>query len=256
MTKAKPNSKHITAQQTLTLAESQTLLVHLAPYETTPRKFQRLIRDYTLVLLAIDTGLRLNEIRLLLQSDLWKFDAPVNTIFVREEIAKGNRPRAVPTTDRLRFRIEHLHRHFWSAHKALLPAYAFFAATPAIPMSPRTIQRMIQEAGQHSLGRQVTPHMLRHTFASRVLKVSNLRVVQMLLGHASIQTTQLYTHPDADDLTAAIAATELPPTDSKPERTPRTTERGSAHPSAACPDTSNKPPGALRVIPAPQIVQY
>lgn len=46
--------------------------------------------------------------------------------------------------------------------------------------------------------------MLRHTFATRLMQKTNIRVVQQLLGHKSLSSTQVYTHPNADDLQKAI----------------------------------------------------
>jgi integrase len=51
----------------------------------------------------------------------------------------------------------------------------------------------------------VTPHSLRHTFATRLLKVSSTRLVQLALGHKSITTTELYTHPTVDEIELAMA---------------------------------------------------
>ncbi|GAH73030.1 unnamed protein product [marine sediment metagenome] len=55
-----------------------------------------------------------------------------------------------------------------------------------------------------SLGRPVHPHILRHTFASRLMRTTNARIVQELLGHQHLSTTQIYTHPNQDDLKKAI----------------------------------------------------
>jgi integrase len=59
----------------------------------------------------------------------------------------------------------------------------------------------------------VSPHVLRHTFASRLLNRGvSLRHIQVLLGHSSIATTELYTHPDTAALGAAVDALQAPPT--------------------------------------------
>ena len=65
-------------------------------------------------------------------------------------------------------------------------------------LTPRSIeQRLASWAVKQGLDRHVHPHMLRHSFASHVLQSSgDLRAVQEMLGHASIASTQVYTHLD------------------------------------------------------------
>jgi integrase/recombinase XerC len=75
---------------------------------------------------------------------------------------------------------------------------ALFVSQHGMPISVRSIQaRMKGWAIKQGLPRHVHPHMLRHSFASHVLQSSgDLRAVQEMLGHASIASTQVYTHLD------------------------------------------------------------
>ena len=75
---------------------------------------------------------------------------------------------------------------------------ALFISQRGSRLSPRSVQlRLNRWALQAGLGQHVHPHMLRHAFATHVLQSSgDLRAVQEMLGHASISTTQVYTHLD------------------------------------------------------------
>ncbi|MDP1956663.1 MAG: tyrosine recombinase XerC, partial [Rhodocyclaceae bacterium] len=79
---------------------------------------------------------------------------------------------------------------------------ALFVSRRGPRLSPRAIElRLAHWAKRSGLGLHVHPHMLRHSFASHVLQSSgDLRAVQEMLGHASISTTQIYTHLDFQHL--------------------------------------------------------
>jgi integrase/recombinase XerC len=82
--------------------------------------------------------------------------------------------------------------------KAREPTAALFIGQRGARLTPRSVQlRLNRWALQAGLGQHVHPHMLRHAFATHVLQSSgDLRAVQEMLGHASISTTQVYTHLD------------------------------------------------------------
>jgi integrase/recombinase XerC len=148
------------------------------------------VRDRAMFELFYSSGLRLSELASLRLEDLNRDDATVRVL------GKGNKTRVVPVGSRA---IEAL--QVWESVRALLAApeqTALFLDLRGAPVAVRNIQlRLKALAIRQGLPTHVHPHMLRHSFASHVLQSSgDLRAVQEMLGHASISTTQIYTHLD------------------------------------------------------------
>ena len=148
------------------------------------------VRDKAMFELFYSSGLRLSELTGLAPTDINFGDATVRVT------GKGDKTRIVPVGSHALRAIEH-----WLKLRApLIKAHgdALFVNRNGTRLSPRSIQyRLKQWAAKLGLASSVHPHMLRHSFASHVLQSSgDLRAVQELLGHASISTTQVYTHLD------------------------------------------------------------
>ena len=148
------------------------------------------LRDRALFELAYSSGLRLSELATL---DVARVDRTSGEVRV---LGKGAKERIVPVGAAALAALD-----AWLAARTGLGG----GATPALfltrggrRLSPRAIQkRLAQCAVTQGLARHVHPHMLRHSFASHVLQSSgDLRAEQELLGHASIASTQVYTHLD------------------------------------------------------------
>jgi integrase/recombinase XerC len=91
---------------------------------------------------------------------------------------------------------------------ALGPGEAFFVGARGGPLDPAIVQKRIREIRRGlGLAESVTPHALRHSFATHLLGAGgDLRAIQQLLGHASLSTTQRYTDVDSARLTEVYRA--------------------------------------------------
>jgi integrase/recombinase XerC len=148
------------------------------------------LRDRALFELAYSSGLRLSE---LAGVDVDACDLANGEVRV---LGKGSKERIVPIGQAARDAITR-----WLPERGASAAKgegALFVGRHGRRLSPRAIeQRLAQWAIRQGLSRHVHPHMLRHSFASHVLQSSgDLRAVQEMLGHASIASTQVYTHLD------------------------------------------------------------
>lgn len=148
------------------------------------------LRDRALFELAYSSGLRLSE---LAGVDVDRLDLDAGELRVW---GKGAKERVVPVGAAARDAIR-----AWLPVRATLAAAAdkaVFVGRAGRRVSPRTIERRLAAlAVKLGLPRHVHPHMLRHSFASHLLQSSgDLRAVQEMLGHASIASTQVYTHLD------------------------------------------------------------
>ncbi len=147
-----------------------------------------LSRDLAMLELFYSSGLRLSE---LVGLDVDSINTEEQTVRV---VGKGNKERIVPVGN---FAIRAIDR--WLIHRLKLVKInenALFIAKSGTRISHRTVQQRIKDwARKSAIGRNVHPHMLRHSFASHLLESSgDLRAVQEMLGHANLSTTQVYTH--------------------------------------------------------------
>jgi integrase/recombinase XerD len=156
---------------------------------TTPETPQSLC-DQAVLELAYASGLRLAELRGLRLEQLHLEAGFINVI------GKGNKERVVPLG---RKAVDALQRYLDAGRPKLVTPRStanVFLTKRGTAFAPVTlwlrIKRRVRLAG---IGRNVTPHMLRHSFATHLLENgADLRVIQELLGHASISTTEVYTH--------------------------------------------------------------
>jgi integrase/recombinase XerD len=194
--------------------ESEKLLpINLAENLSLPRRWQRLPKalndgemdqllsssaratpaelcDQAVIELAYASGLRLSELCGIRLEQL-HIEAGFVTV-----VGKGNKERVVPLG---RKAVDAIQRYLSAGRPKLVnprSTAAVFLTQRGTAFAPVTLWRRIKKRVRISgIERNVTPHMLRHSFATHLLEHgADLRVIQELLGHASISTTEVYTH--------------------------------------------------------------
>lgn len=152
------------------------------------------LRDRAILEMLFSTGLRVSELCAL---DKDNIDLGGGEFGVR---GKGGKVRLVFLSDRAK---EALKKYFDKRNdidEALfirVPGNAKFNANQSLRLTPRSIQRIIKKYSIVAgiVGKKITPHILRHSFATDLLRNgADIRSVQALLGHSSVTTTQIYTH--------------------------------------------------------------
>jgi integrase/recombinase XerC len=153
--------------------------------------FERAIalRDGAVLELLYGSGLRVGEVARLTTD---RADVDRGRVLV---MGKGSKEREVPLSE---YAVDALRSYLRSGRPAMAPpgSRPLFFNRRKKPFSERDIRSMVQRYGATLLpGRRVTPHTLRHSFATHLLEGgADIRAVQELLGHASVATTQRYTH--------------------------------------------------------------
>lgn len=157
-------------------------------------------RDVALLSVLYSTGCRVSELANMRLSDV---DRTVKSALVK---GKGNKERRVffsavarsAVLAYLPFRNSLIEKHQDSAH----PVQTLFVSLRGNPLSIRGIQFIISHyAIASGTGKQLSPHSLRHSFATTLMtRGADIRIVQALLGHSNISTTQRYTHVTQESL--------------------------------------------------------
>ena len=147
----------------------------------------RRLRDDVIVELLYGSGLRVSEVCALEQKAI---DLDAGTLRVW---GKGDKERITPLSDPA---IEAL-RRFLSARSQQATGDTLFQNQRGNPLTPRDVRRILDQRSPAP----THPHALRHTFATHLLDGgADLRMVQELLGHADLSTTQIYTHVSKERL--------------------------------------------------------
>jgi integrase/recombinase XerC len=192
----RPNSR-----RTGSIEEPQANGLNIAP----PILAARAARDQAIVELLYGSGLRVSELCAL------RYSAVDRARKVVTVMGKGSKERVVPVSDAaleaLRAWVGDVQSEFFSLvgyQERVTAASLLFRNERGAPLAPRDVRRILDRRA----GSPVNPHALRHTFATHLLDGgADLRIVQEMLGHADLATTQLYTHVSKERLRMVFDAT-------------------------------------------------
>ncbi len=148
------------------------------------------MKTHLIVSLLAHTGMRVGELCSLKISDV---DLDENVVTIHS--GKGDKDRIVIMPD---YCTELIREYLPKRYKMSDENDYLLISRKGTRFDSSTIQRIIRElAHEAGMAKKVTPHVLRHTFATAILRNGgDIRFIQQLLGHASVATTQIYTHVD------------------------------------------------------------
>jgi len=173
----------------LSIDETQKLLVSLGN-----------VKHRAILATLYDCGLRVSELLALTAEDI-----DSSRMLVHVKLGKGLKDRYVPLSTQL---LEQL-RQYWRQYRPL--THVFEGVRTGHPMRRRQISRICEKAAKAAgIAKRVTPHTLRHSFATHLLEAgTDIRVLQRLLGHSGLNSTARYLHIAENYLDARKTPLEL-----------------------------------------------
>ncbi|CAB49304.1 site-specific tyrosine recombinase/integron integrase [Pyrococcus abyssi] len=159
------------------------------------------LRDRLILLLLYGAGLRVSELCNLRVEDV-NFEYGV--IVVRG--GKGGKDRVVPISESL---LSEIKRYLESRNDDSPYLFVEMKRKRKDKLSPKTVWRLVKKYGRKA-GVELTPHQLRHSFATHMLERGiDIRIIQELLGHSNLSTTQIYTKVSTKHLKEAVKKAKL-----------------------------------------------
>lgn len=154
----------------------------------TPYQKRNALRDAAIVELLFATGMRISELCSLKAADVNLYDG---TILI---CGKGSKERRIQIGNESVIQILTEYNNDFSAERQTCSS--FFVNQSGNALSDQSVRRMINKyAALASIDQHITPHMFRHTFATSLLEADvDIRYIQEMLGHSSINVTEIYTH--------------------------------------------------------------
>jgi integrase len=198
----------MTPPPTLTARECDALLTELRTYPYPYNCHAQQRRNPLMALLMLDAGLRVGEVVKLNYALVYWNSLPKNPLFIPAEISKSKESGEIPLSLRLAEALKTWQPYCAPWQREEPDRYLFPGTQPHTHITTRQVERIFRAAAARSLGRDVHPHVLRHTFGTLVTRASNTALAQKLLRHRNLSSTQIYLHPNADDAAAAVRKIE------------------------------------------------
>jgi integrase/recombinase XerD len=182
----------------MTLNEVQQILIYAQKQVVansnfkSGRQYRDALRNQAVLELLFATGMRVSEVTQLQLSDI---DLQSGIVRI---MGKGSRQRIIQLCHKEVLRVLEQYQKAWG--KSIRSRSHFFLSTRLTPFSEQSIRNMISHYTQKSgIKKHITPHTFRHSFATLLLEQDvDIKYIQQFLGHSSINTTQIYTHVNAE----------------------------------------------------------
>jgi integrase/recombinase XerC len=176
------------------------------------------LRNSAMVSLMLHAGLRISEVCSLKLNQIFAGGNIPDNITLAADHCKTGTGRTLPISTTLRGDLAaYISYYFTIAGPEVdpsLPAFPRFKTHNfrglTAQLKIRAVQVMLLNLGASCGVAKLTPHVLRHTFATRLLPLCNIRVIQALLGHRCLSSTPVYTHVNLGDMTKAVNQLLLP----------------------------------------------
>lgn len=166
----------------------ESIYIEKNKYKENSYKYKEIVRDIAVLEVLIGTGIRISELCNIKKE---------NMTYTNNEIkiyGKGSKERIVPIYNEDTISALAIYEKVF--YKEICNSDYFFVNKRKNRLSSQSVRNMIKKyCNKINIDKSITPHMFRHTFATMLLDDDvDIRSIQMLLGHSSIVTTQIYTH--------------------------------------------------------------
>ena len=163
-------------------------------------------RDCAMLIFLLHTGLRVSEICGLRVADVVQWSAPRKMLDLPAHLGKGGHARLIPLNTTAREAVSTMMRFNQARGFSIAPEAPLLVTRRGTALPVRTFQHLVQRYRESAqLSPRITPHAFRHTMATELVRATgNLRNAQAVLGHAWLNTVQVYTHPTPCDLERAM----------------------------------------------------